>query len=383
MGDLRGVGVTPSFNQSSVSNNSTPCEQVDTSGHVFFMVIYSLMFVVGLILNGFTLKVYFCRPQQLTTSSMTIYLKNLAAADLLITLCLPIRIADYVSSSIYIHQVFCSFRVATFYMNMYASIMFMGYIAANRYLKIVHPLGTHILQKVRPAHIISTVTWVFLLTIMSTFTILLFLMQKKELTSVQSATSCEKVFSEEVNLFFKIVYPISAVIFLFVLVSLVFFYYSTSRRLSLAQQRQPASSSNKKLAKSRRNMLVLVSVFCVCFVPYHLVRLPHTFLRSQCSLSQVLFYLKELTIIVSAFNVCLDPLIYFIFSKAFRAQLGLTKLFRSTQVPMNEGNNEERRNKQEMSGNNINSNRQQEFCSLHLTDTNTYDVTEDVQASGF
>ncbi|KAE8294859.1 G-protein coupled receptor 87 [Larimichthys crocea] len=223
------MGVTPSFNQSSV---------------------------------------YFCRPQQLTTSSMTIYLKNLAAADFLITLCLPIRIADYVSSSIYIHQVFCSFGLATFYMNMYASIMFMGYIAANRYLKIVHPLGTHILQKVRPAHIISTVTWVFLLTITSTFVILLFLMQKKELTSVQSATSCEKVFSEEVKLFFKIVYPISSVIFLFVLVSLVFFYYSTSRRLSLAQQRQPASSSNKKLAKSRRNMLVLVSVFCVCFVPY-------------------------------------------------------------------------------------------------------------------
>ncbi|KAE8294842.1 P2Y purinoceptor 14 [Larimichthys crocea] len=311
MGDLRGVGVTPSFNQSSVSNNSTPCEQVDTSGHVFFMVIYSLMFVVGLILNGFTLKVYFCRPQQLTTSSMTIYLKNLAAADLLIILCLPIRIADYVSSSIYIHQVFCSFGVATFYMNMYASIMFMGYIAANRYLKIVHPLGTHILQK------------------------------NKELTSVHNIRTCKDLYSDQFSLFNKIAHFGCAAIFLFVLASLVFFYYSTSRRLSLAQQRQPASSSNKKLAKSRRNMLVLVSVFCVCFVPYHLARLPHTFLRSQCSLSQVLFYLKELTIIVSTLNVCLDPLIYFIFCKAFRAQLGSRKLFRTAQVPMNEGNNKD------------------------------------------
>ncbi|KAG8000373.1 P2Y purinoceptor 14, partial [Nibea albiflora] len=273
-----------------------------------------------------TLKVYFCRPQQLTTSSMTIYLKNLAAADFMISICLPIRIANYTSSSIFIHQAFCSFGVATFYMNMY--------------LKIVHPLGTHILQKVRPAHIISTVTWVFLFTSVSTFIILLFLTQSKELTSVQSTTRCDNLFSEQIKQFFKIVYPISAAIFLFVLVSLVFFYYSTSRRLSLAQQRQPASSSNKKLAKSRRNMLVLVSVFCVCFVPYHLVRLVYTFLRSQCSVSQVLFYLKELTIIVSALNVCLDPLIYFIFCKAFRAQLGLRKVFRTTQVPLNEGNNE-------------------------------------------
>ncbi|KAE8294858.1 G-protein coupled receptor 87 [Larimichthys crocea] len=383
MGDLRGVGVTPSFNQSSVSNNSTPCEQVDTSGHVFFMVIYSLMFVVGLILNGFTLKVYFCRPQQLTTSSMTIYLKNLAAADFLISLCLPIRIADYVSSSIYIHQVFCSFGTSTFYMNMYASILFMGYIAANRYLKIVHPLGTHILGKVRTAHIISTVTWVFLLTMTGAYIILLFLTQKKELTFVPNTRSCEDLYSDQVNLFYKLVHIGSVAIFSLILVSLVFFYYSTSRRLSLAQQRQPASSSNKKLAKSRRNMLVLVSVFCVCFVPYHLVRLSYTFMKKQDSLSQVFFYMSELTIMVSTLNICLDPLIYFIFCKAFRAQLGLTKLFRTTQVPTNEGNNEERRNKQEMSGNNINSNRQQESCSLHLTDTNTYDVTEDVQASGF
>ncbi|KAE8294856.1 P2Y purinoceptor 14 [Larimichthys crocea] len=340
MGDLRGVGVTPSFNQSSVSNNSTPCEQVDTSGHVFFMVIYSLMFVVGLILNGFTLKVYFCRPQQLTTSSMTIYLKNLAAADFLISLCLPIRIMYYASSSIYIHQVYCSFGAATFFMNMYASIMFMGYIAANRYLKIVYPSRTHILGKVRPAHIISTVTWVFLLTMTGAYIILLFLMQNKATTSVPDTRTCEDLYSGQFSLFHKMAQFCCVAIFLFVLVSLVFFYYSTSRRLSLAQQRQPASSSNKKLAKSRRNMLVLVSVFCVCFVPYHLARLPYVFLWSQYSLSQVLFYLKELTIIVSALNVCLDPLIYFIFSKAFRAQLGLTKLFRTTQVPMNEGNNE-------------------------------------------
>ncbi|KAE8294854.1 P2Y purinoceptor 14 [Larimichthys crocea] len=272
MGDLRGVGVTPSFNQSSVSNNSTPCEQVDTSGHVFFMVIYSLMFVVGLILNGFTLKVYFCRPQQLTTSSMTIYLKNLAAADFLTSLSLPNRIMTYASSSVPIFQVFCSFGASAFCMNMYASILFMGYIAANRYLKIVHPLGTHSLGKVRPAHIISTVTWVFLLT-----------------THLPQAVA------------------------------------GTAEAASVLQQ--------QKLAKSRRNMLVLVSVFCVCLSLTTWLAFPSFLLSSQCSHSRTFFYMSELTIMVSALNVCLDPLIYFIFSKDFRAQLGLTKLFRTTTGP--------------------------------------------------
>lgn len=209
----------------------------------------------------------------------------------------------------------------------------------SRYLKIVHPLGTHILQTVRAAHIISTITWALLFAMMSTY-IILSVITQEALPSVPSRVSCDVLHSKQLSLFYKIIHTCSAAIFLLVLVSLVFFYYSTSRRLSLAQQRQPASSCSKKLAKSRRNMLVLVSVFCVCFVPYHLVRLPYAFQRRQCSWSQAFFYMKELTIMVSVLNVCLDPLIYFIFCKAFRAQLSLRRVFSTTQVTKQGGNPE-------------------------------------------
>ncbi|MEQ2189938.1 hypothetical protein GOODEAATRI_030442, partial [Goodea atripinnis] len=74
------------------------------------------------------------------------------------------------------------------------------------------------------------------------------------------------------------------------------------------QQRRLGSSNSKKLVTSRRNVLVLISVFCICFVPYHLVRLLYVVLRGQCSV--VLYYLKEVTILISVFNICLDPLIY-------------------------------------------------------------------------
>ncbi|XP_059186569.1 P2Y purinoceptor 14-like [Centropristis striata] len=341
-----GVGVTPFFNQSSEFNltngsSSTVCDQVDTSAHIFFLLVYTVVFLVGLLLNGFTLKVYFCRAQQQVSSSVTIYLKNLSAADFLISLCLPLRITNYASSSVFIRRVYCNFGASAFYLNMYASILFMCYIAANRYLKIIHPLGTHVLQTVRAAHIISTVTWVFLVATMSTY-ITLSLLTQEPLSSVPEAVSCDLLHSRQVSLFYKLVHICSAAIFLFVLVSLVFFYYSTSRRLALAQQRQPASSGSKKLAKSRRNMLVLVSVFCVCFVPYHLVRLPYAFMSRWCSWSQVFFYLKELTVMVSVLNVCLDPLIYFIFCKAFRAQLSPRRLFSITQTQTQAANAEGR-----------------------------------------
>ncbi|XP_014186360.1 P2Y purinoceptor 14-like [Haplochromis burtoni] len=284
---------------------------------------------VGLLLNGFIMKFYCCRAQQQASSSLMVYLKNLTAADFLLCLSLPLRIAHYASSSPIVQELYCSFGASALYLNMYASIIFMGYIAANRYLKIVHPSGTHVLQTVRTAHIISMVTWVFLLAASITYTILFFI-TKKPLTS--NSIRCGYMLRTSVNLFSKITHVSCTIIFLVVSISLVFFYYSTSCRVLQAQQRQLASSGSEKLVKSRRNMLVLVSIFCVCFVPYHLVRLPYTFLWSSCSVGSVLYYLKEVATMVSVFNICLDPLVYFYLCKTFRTQVNLRKALRGKNI---------------------------------------------------
>ncbi|CAI5669750.1 unnamed protein product [Oreochromis niloticus] len=304
------TNVTSSFNQT--------CDPVFPSVNIFFVLVYSLVFLVGLLLNGFILKFYIGQAQQQASSSLMVYLKNLTAADFLLCLSLPLRIANYGSKSFIIQRLYCSCGTSAFYMNMYASIIFMCYIAANRYRKIVHPSGTHVLQSVRAAHIISMVTWVFLLAPSLTYSILFFITEKP-LTFTPSR--CEPLFSASISLLFKIVHTLCSIIFLLVFISLVFFYYSTSRRVLQAQQRQLASSGSEKLVKSRRNMLVLVSIFCVCFVPYHLVRLPGTFLWNICPVGPVLYYLKEVAIMVSVFNICLDPVVYLFFCKTFWAQV--------------------------------------------------------------
>uniref|UniRef100_A0A3P9DTB3 G-protein coupled receptors family 1 profile domain-containing protein n=1 Tax=Maylandia zebra TaxID=106582 RepID=A0A3P9DTB3_9CICH len=183
---------------------------------------------------------------------------------------------------------------------------------------IVHPSGTHVLQSLRTAHIISMVTWVCLLAPSVTYAIVFFITQKP-LTFTPS--HCGALFSVSISLFFKILHTLCTIIFLLGFISLVFFYYSTSRRVLQAQQRQLASSNAKKLVKSRRNMLVLVSIFCVCFVPFHLVRLPYAFLWNSCSVDPVLYYLKEAATMLSVFNICLDPLVYFFLCKTFQAQV--------------------------------------------------------------
>ncbi|XP_074468135.1 P2Y purinoceptor 12-like [Sebastes fasciatus] len=133
----RNMSELPFSNRSSVLNltngsSTSHCDHVDKSAHVCFLLVYTLMFLVGLLLNGFTLKVYFCGAQQPASSSVTVYMKNLAAADFLISLCLPLRIANYASSSVAVRRLYCNFGASAFYLNMYASILFMGFIAANR-----------------------------------------------------------------------------------------------------------------------------------------------------------------------------------------------------------------------------------------------------------
>lgn len=309
---------TSSLTNSSGTNGSV-CAFIEETSHPFLMVVYGLVFLAGLVLNCITVRVYFCQAHY-HHSSVTVFLKNLAVSDFLQSLSLPLRIANYASGSTLMKHIYCCFGASAFYLNMYASILFMEYIAANRYLKIVRPLGNHSLQTVRAAHVVSIATWSVLVTVMSVY-ITLSLSTSWGKAPVPRVMGCDAVHSPQISLFYKIIHSSLALIFLFVLISLVLLYRGTVWKLRQAQHTQ--RDSCKKLKRSRRNMLVLVSVFCVCFVPYHLVRLPYAFLKHRCEWIRTFYYLKELTVLLSVFNVCLDPLVYFFFCKAYRSQLGM------------------------------------------------------------
>ncbi|XP_056121966.1 P2Y purinoceptor 14-like [Rhinichthys klamathensis goyatoka] len=272
------------------------------------------------------MRVYFCTNQRVQ-SSVTVYMKNLAAADFFLCLSLTLHIANNANYSVTIKNIYCSFGATAFYINMYASILFMDFIAANRYLKIVRPLETHSLQTVRTARHISAATW---LSLLATSSIYLILFLQTARGQKLGEFTCESHHSLELSVANKIIHCASVVVFMFVLMSLVFLYWKTLQKIRQAKLSTQTTSSSRKFDKSKRNMVVLVVVFCVCFVPYHLARLPYVF-SSDCATAQALNILKELTILISVLNVCFDPLIYFIFCKAFRAQLKKKDFQRSSE----------------------------------------------------
>ncbi|XP_060744313.1 P2Y purinoceptor 14-like [Tachysurus vachellii] len=318
------------LNDSTASNTTNKTQDSlclpEVLARPFFFVSYSTVCFVCLALNTITMRVYYCTSLKFQ-SSVTVYLKNLAAADFFLCLVLPLRIANYANKSTALQHIYCNFGAAGFYLNMYASILFMDYIAANRYLKIAYPLKTHVLQTARAARCISIITWTFLST-MALIYIVVFLSTSSGASPKPNVIGCESLHSHQVSTVYKVIHCVSALIFTFVLVSLILFYWSTVRRLHYATMQ--TQRNHHKLSRSKRNMLVLVVVFCVCFVPYHLVRLPYAFLKpllQGCGTSAKSFYIiKEVTVLLSVLNACMDPLIYFVFCKGFRDQLGIRNL---------------------------------------------------------
>ncbi|XP_043975881.1 P2Y purinoceptor 14-like isoform X1 [Gambusia affinis] len=313
--------VTPAVSNASVPNQSMtnpgPCNPGERSTHLIFILVYSVLFLVGLVFNSFTLWFHCCQPQRNGSKSLMIYLKNLTAADFLLCLSLPLRIIHYATRSVTIHLLYCSFGASILFLNMYSSILFMGYIALNRYFKVVRPFGAFFLLTKRAACITSLTTWVFLLTPMTAYSTMLLKTLKPDMSGEES---CEDLHSDSTKLIYRTLHIGASTIFLLVFFSMVFSYYSASRRVLQAQQRQSASCSSRMLQRSRRKMLVLICIFCICFVPYHLIRLLFTFLQQRSS-DRVFYYLMEFATIVSILNVCLDPLVYFVFCKGFRFHL--------------------------------------------------------------
>ncbi|XP_078057976.1 P2Y purinoceptor 14-like [Mustelus asterias] len=314
---------------STNSSDNATCQFSSNGFAIFTTTAYSLICVVGIILNSLAFWVYFCHVPN--SNSITIYLKNLVVADLMLVLSLPIKIAGGSNlGSTIMRKIYCNFATCIFYLNMYSSILFLGYIAATRYLKIVKPLKTHPFQTLKSARIVSVGTWCVLLSLGFSYT---FLTGKKPPQNRTRETCLEFRSGSGVH-WHVTLHAGGTFLFLCVLIGLCFFYFQTAKRLD----KSPSASSLRKQAKAKNNILILLAVFVVCFVPYHIARLPYILSQidviTGCFWKKSLFHFKEFAVVLATLNACLDPVIYFLFCKGFRSKLGLEKSSKDN-VPRN------------------------------------------------
>ncbi|NXP12884.1 P2Y14 protein, partial [Thinocorus orbignyianus] len=302
---------------SSTNSSGNNCSNSRVIIKTVIPLIYCLIFIVGLLLNGVAAWIFLYVPSK---KSFIVYLKNIVVADLLMSLTFPFKIlADSEIAPPRLNAFVCRYSAVVFYTNMYIGITFFGLIGFDRYYKIVKPLFTSFVHTVNYSKVISIIIWLSL-TLLSFPNMVL----TNEITKENYSRKCIGLKNELGKQWHKASNYISIGIFWIVFLLLIIFYTSISKKIYSSYKKFRRNSDVTK-RKTSRNIFSIMFVFVICFVPYHICRIPYTVSQTSsqfnCQLQTTLFYTKEFTLVLSAANVCLDPIIYFFLCLPFKEKL--------------------------------------------------------------
>ncbi len=141
--------------------NKTFCLPVNFAfEHKFQPPVYILVFIVGLVANGWGLKSLLHNWNKL--GNVNLFILNLGLTDILYLLTFPFLVAYYFMESKWIFgDAFCKITRFCFNLNLYGSIGFLTCISVYRYLAIVHPMK--VMGRITATHSVSISVLVWLL----------------------------------------------------------------------------------------------------------------------------------------------------------------------------------------------------------------------------
>uniref|UniRef100_A0A803JNJ1 G protein-coupled receptor 87 n=1 Tax=Xenopus tropicalis TaxID=8364 RepID=A0A803JNJ1_XENTR len=301
------------MNVTSPRANSTAFSELAT---IIFPVLYLVIFLGSIMLNGLAVWIFFHIRNK---TSFIVYLKNIMIADLLMTVSFPFKIIQTSGIGPWNFNVYhCRYSSILFYTSMYISIVFLGLISTDRYLKVVKPFGSSKMYNIKFTKVVSLMVWLAM-SFMA--------MPNVIFTNVQPTRDniydCIYLKSSFGAKWHEAVAYIDTCIFFIVMVVLIVCYISISRHIQKSSK--PFVSCSSRTRRHNQSIRVVVAVFFVCFLPYHLCGLPFMFSRLDKILDKriytILLYCKESTLFLSACNVCLDPIIYFFMCRSFSQRL--------------------------------------------------------------
>lgn len=282
-----------------------------------FATIYIIIFLTGMTGSLVALWVFIFSKN--TKKCMNVYLINLLTADFLMTLALPVKIAIDLGARSQRLMIFnCQVSSPLLYINMYASIIFLAFVSVQRYLQITHSSKLFFLQEVGFAILMSVVSWILVLFINVPNMAI-------PITDVSfnSTIKCTDIKQEIGKNWHVLSVFLGMAIFMNASVAVLL-----SNGLVLKQFWSKRGGDPKEWAIAHHatvNIAMVTTAYVVCFVPYHVVRMPYTFTQNKmitdCSLRKHLFLAKESTLCLAVLNLCFDPVLYFFFSPSFRHRI--------------------------------------------------------------
>ncbi|KAM4693940.1 G-protein coupled receptor 87 isoform 1-T2 [Discoglossus pictus] len=301
------------LNITSPGVNSTTLSELI---RIILPVLYLVIFLASVMLNGLAVWIFFHIRNK---TSFIFYLKNIMVADLLMTVTFPFKIIQ--SSGIgpwNFNFYLCRYTSVLFYTSMYISIVFLGLISIDRYLKVVKPFGNSKIYSMKFTKAVSVCVWLAM-TILALPNVILSNIQP----TINNVNDCMKMKSPFGVKWQEAITYIDMCIFFIVMVVLIACYISISRHIQKSSK--PFISCSSRTRRHNQSIRVVVAVFFICFLPYHVCGLPFTFTQLDTILNEhiysILLYCRESALFLSACNVCLDPIIYFFMCRSFSRRL--------------------------------------------------------------
>uniref|UniRef100_A0A8C6KK76 Chemokine (C-X-C motif) receptor 3, tandem duplicate 2 n=1 Tax=Nothobranchius furzeri TaxID=105023 RepID=A0A8C6KK76_NOTFU len=285
-----------------------PCLQDDvySFAKMYPPVVYSLIFILAVLGNVLVLCVItrykISQRGGICAFSLTdTFLLHLAVSDLLLAFTLPLFAVQWTHEWVF-GTALCKISGALFSLNRYSGILFLACISFDRYLAIVHAVGSGWKRNTCHAQVACAVIWVVCLGLSG------------------------------VDIAFKQVSEVGT---------------GEGQKMSLCQTwfvRNPdqwqslCNASRRQKRKSLRLIISLVSVFVICWAPYNCFRLADSLeklgvVAGGCQFGRVLDLGTLITESVGLSHCALNPLLYGFVGVRFRKEL--LKMF--TEAPGRRG----------------------------------------------
>ncbi|KAM3913834.1 lysophosphatidic acid receptor 5 [Leptodactylus fuscus] len=288
------------------------------------LVGYSLLMPLGVILNGVSLVVFLRWLRPLTVVST--FLCNLALSDLLFSLSLPLRIYYYANNHWPFGPFLCRLSGSIFHINMYGSCLFLFCINVDRYLAIVHPLRFRHLRRRKVARMTCLCVW--LIIVCGSVPAALVHNSKDCMDGNERVPRCFEGLSSWNTFLMPLLFIAEVVGFLLPLTAVL--YGSCHVFWELCR----ASEGGAKRHRVTIRLLILnLSIFLFCFVPYNATLVAYGLLRAELvpdwwDSKPILKRILSVTVLLASTNCALDPLVYYFSTEGFRSKL--SQIVRST-----------------------------------------------------
>ncbi|XP_041868511.1 galanin receptor type 1 [Melanotaenia boesemani] len=273
------------------------------------LLVFGLIFILGVLGNTLVITVLARSKPGQPRSTTNIFILNLSVADLSYLLfCVPFQSTIYMLPIWVLGAFICKFIHYFFTVSMLVSIFTLSVMSVDRYVAIVHARKASSIRVGRHATLGVVLIWVVSLAMAAPVAHYQSIVERDD-----NNTFCWEVWPDH----HRKVYVMCTFVFGYLLpLTLISVCYAKVLKHLHKKLKNVSKKSELSKKKTAQTVLVVVVVFCLSWLPHHIVHLWVEF--GSFPLNQASFVFRMVAHCLAYSNSSVNPIIYAFLSENFR-----------------------------------------------------------------